>query len=102
MQRIRPGFTTRARCLVAGGLTAAICGLLFGETDLVRAGCLVVAVPVVAAIIVNRSQVTIASRRGVSHARAAAGSEVVIQLTVTNRSLLPTGALMLEDRKSVV
>src|SRR6266700_116742 len=98
MQRIRPGFTTRARCLVAGGLTAAICGLLFGETDLVRAGCLVVAVPVVAAIIVNRSQVTIASRRGVSHARAAAGSEVVIQLTVTNRSLLPTGALMLEDR----
>src|SRR6266540_7033717 len=75
-----------------------ICGLLFGETDLVRAGCLVVAVPVVAAIIVNRSQVTIASRRGVSHARAAAGSEVVIQLTVTNRSLLPTGALMLEDR----
>ena len=98
MRRIRPGFTTRARCLIAGGLTAALCGLLFGEVDLIRAGSLVVAVPIVAAIVVNRSQVTIASRRGVSHGRAAAGSEVVIQLTVTNRSLLSTGALMLEDR----
>jgi uncharacterized protein (DUF58 family) len=98
MRRIRPGFTTRARCLIAGGITAALCGLLFGEVDLIRAGCLVVAIPVVAAIIVHRSQVTIASRRGVSHARAQAGSEVVIQLTVTNRSLIPTGSLMLEDR----
>jgi uncharacterized protein (DUF58 family) len=98
MRRIRPGFTTRARCLVAGGITAVLCGLLFGEVDLVRAGSLLVAVPVVAAIIVHRSQVTIASRRGVSQARAQAGSEVILQLTVTNRSLIPTGALMLEDR----
>ena len=43
MRRIRPGFTTRARCLIAGGITAALCGLLFGEVDLIRAGCLVVA-----------------------------------------------------------
>lgn len=98
MPQIRPGFTTRARCLVAGGVTAALCGLLFGEVDLIRAGCLVVAVPIVAAVIVHRSQVTIASRRGVSHARAHAGTEVTIQLTVTNRSLIPTGSLMLEDR----
>jgi uncharacterized protein (DUF58 family) len=98
MRGFRPGFTTRARCLVAGGATAALCGLLFGEVDLIRAGCLVVAVPLVAAIVVHRSQVTIASRRGVSQARAPAGSEVVVQLTVTNRSLIPTGALMLEDR----
>jgi uncharacterized protein (DUF58 family) len=98
MPHVRPGFTTRARCLVAGGVTAALCGLLFGEVDLIRAGCLVVAVPIVAAVIVHRSQVTIASRRGVSHTRANAGTEVTIQLTVTNRSLIPTGSLMLEDR----
>jgi uncharacterized protein (DUF58 family) len=98
MPHLRPGFTTRARCLVAGGVTAALCGLLFGEVDLIRAGCLVVAVPIVAAVIVHRSQVTIASRRGVSHARANAGTEVTIQITVTNRSLIPTGSLMLEDR----
>lgn len=98
MQRLHLGFTTRARCLLAGGITAALCGLLFGEVNLIRAGCLVAAVPLVAAVVVHRSQVTIASRRGVSHARAAAGTEVVVQLTVTNRSVLPTGALMLEDR----
>jgi uncharacterized protein (DUF58 family) len=98
MRGFRAGFTTRARCLIAGGVTAALCGLLFGEIDLIRAGCLVVAVPLVAAVVVHRSQVTIASRRGVSQARAPAGTEVVVQLTVTNRSVLPTGALMLEDR----
>lgn len=98
MRRLRAGFTTRARCLLAGGVTAALCGMLFGEVDLVRAGCLVVAVPIVAAIVVNRSQVTIASRRGADPSRVAVGGELAVQLTVTNRSVLPSGALMLEDR----
>jgi len=94
----RLGFTTRARCLLAGGITAALCGVLFGAVDLVRAGCLVVAVPIVAAVVVNRSQVTIASRRAADPARSTVGEDVGVQLTVTNRALLPTGALMLEDR----
>ncbi len=98
MRWLRPGFTTRARCLLAGGLTAALFGVLFGEVDLVRAGCLVVAVPIVAAIVVNRSQVTIASRRSAEPARVPVGSNLGVQLTVTNRSVLPSGSLMLEDR----
>jgi uncharacterized protein (DUF58 family) len=49
-------------------------------------------------VVAHRAQVTIASRRGVSQGRAPAGTEVVVQLTVTNRSLIPTGPLMLEDR----
>jgi uncharacterized protein (DUF58 family) len=91
------GFTTRACCLLAAGGTAAICGLLLGETDLVRAGGFAVAVPLVASIVVRRSQVNIASRRSVDPVRASAGSAVTVSLTVTNRSLLPTGTLMMED-----
>lgn len=97
MRRIGDSFTTRARCLLAGGATATLCGMLFGATDLVRAGLFVVAVPLVAALVVNRSQVTIASRRSVTPTRVAVGESVEVQLTVSNRAVLPIGSLMLED-----
>ena len=91
------GFTTRACCLLAAGFTAAICGLLLGETDLVRAGGFAVAIPIAANVVVRRSQVNIASRRAVDPVRAEAGTPIAVSLTVTNRSLLPTGTLMMED-----
>jgi uncharacterized protein (DUF58 family) len=98
VRRLSTGFTTRASCLLAAGLTALVCGMVLGVTDLVRAGSLAIAVPVVAAIVVHRARVTIASRRNADPVRASLGSQVVIHLTVTNRSVLPSGALMLEDR----
>jgi uncharacterized protein (DUF58 family) len=97
-QQLRAGFTTRGRCLLAAGLTALVCGLLFGSVDLARAGTLVLAAPIVASLVVNRSQLTIASRRSVTPPRSTLGTDVSIALTVTNRSVLPTGPLMLEDR----
>ena len=100
-QQLRAGFTTRGRCLLAAGLTALVCGLLFGSVDLARAGTLVLAAPIVAALVVNRSQLTIASRRSVTPPRSTLGTDVSVALTVTNRSVLPTGPLMLEDRLPV-
>jgi uncharacterized protein (DUF58 family) len=96
--RIGAGFTTRASCLVAAGATALVCGLLLGELDLVRAGVLALAIPVVASLVVYRSRVRIANRRGVEPVQAAAGSSVTMHLTITNRSVLPTGSLLLEDQ----
>ncbi len=98
MRRILGHFTTRARCLLAGGAAAILFGLVFGSTDLVRAGGLLVLVPFVAYLVVSRSQVTIASRRALDPARTTVGGDVEVQLTVSNRSALPVGALMLEDR----
>ena len=100
-QQLRAGFTTRGRCLLAAGLTALVCGLLFGSVDLARAGTLVLAAPIVASLVVNRSQLTIASRRSVTPPRSTLGTDVSVALTVTNRSVLPTGPLMLEDRLPV-
>jgi len=94
----RHGFTTRASCLIAAGVTAMLCGLLLGERDLVRAGVLAAAVPLVAALVVRRSQLRIANRRAIEPSRASAGEPVTVHLTITNRSALPTGSLMLEDR----
>jgi uncharacterized protein (DUF58 family) len=94
----RTGFTTRASCLLAAGLTAVACGLLLGEVDLVRAGVLAAAVPGIAAVIVQRSRVQIANRRSVEPKQAAAGDSVTVNLVISNRSRLRTGTLMLEDQ----
>jgi len=94
----RTGFTTRASCLLAAGITAVLCGLLLGETDLVRAGVLAAAVPCVAGLIVRRAQVQIANRRSVEPVRAAAGEAVTVNLVISNRSVLRTGTLLLEDQ----
>jgi len=96
--RRRSGFTNRANCLLAAGITAVLCGLLFGEIDLVRAGVLAAAVPCVAGLIVRRAQVQIANRRSVEPPRASAGEAVTVNLVITNRSVLRTGTLLLEDQ----
>jgi uncharacterized protein (DUF58 family) len=94
----RAGFTTRASCLLAAGVTSIVCGLLLGVVDLVRAGVLAAAIPCVAALIVQRSRVQIANRRTVEPRRASAGESVTVHLVITNRSRLRTGTLMLEDQ----
>ncbi len=75
-----------------------MCGFLLGIVDLARAGVLAVAVPLLAVLIVVRSRVRIANRRQVEPRRAVSGDTVTVHLTITNRSLLPTGSLMLEDQ----
>jgi uncharacterized protein (DUF58 family) len=98
MGRSHTAFTTRASCLIAAGCTAIACGLLLGIVDLARAGVLALAVPLLSALVVLRSQVQIANRRSAEPPHAVAGDTVVVNLTISNRSLLPMGALMLEDQ----
>lgn len=93
----RSGLTTRATCLLAAGITALLCGVLFGEQDLVRAGLFAAAIPGVAALFAHRSQLRIDDRRSIEPVDAHAGEKVSVALTITNKSVLPTGALMLED-----
>lgn len=99
--RSRTTFTTRASCLIAAGCTAIACGLLLGIVDLARAGVLALAVPLLSALVVLRSQVQLANRRTAEPPRAVAGDTVVVNLTISNRSLLPIGSLMLEDQLPV-
>ena len=92
------GFTTRATCLLAAGATALLCGVLLGQVDLTRAGVLALAVPLFSAVVVQRSRVLIANRRRVEPEHASSGDDVLVHLTITNRSRLGSGALMLEDQ----
>jgi uncharacterized protein (DUF58 family) len=83
---------------MAAGITALLCGIALGETDLVRVGVLLLAVPLAAALVVRRARVSLASRREIRPPQASAGEAVLVGLDVTNRSVLRTGALMLEDQ----
>ena len=98
MRGRRAGFTTRASCLLAAGVTAMLCGLVLGEIDLLRAGVLAAAIPCAAALLVHRARVQVANRRSLDPQQAVAGDSVTVNLTITNRARLPTGALMLEDK----
>jgi uncharacterized protein (DUF58 family) len=75
-----------------------LCGLLLGVVDLVRAGVFALAIPIASALVVYRSRVRISNRRSADPNRASAGDAVAIHLAITNRSVLRTGALMLEDQ----
>jgi uncharacterized protein (DUF58 family) len=94
----RSGFTTRASCLLAAGITAILCGLVLGELDLIRAGVLAAAIPCAAALVVQRSRVRIGNRRSIEPSRVSAGEAVSIHLVISNKSLLRTGTLMVEDQ----
>lgn len=83
---------------MAAGATALLCGMVLGVVDLVRAGVLALAVPAVSALVVLRSRVLLANRRSVEPMRTQSGGTVIVHLTLTNRSLLRVGPLMLEDQ----
>lgn len=95
-------FTGRARSLIAAGFSAALCGFALGERDLIRVGFLLVALPVMGALIVGRARATIETSRSVSQQRAAVGAAVEVTLRVTNTGLFHVAGVMLEDRLPAV
>ena len=48
------GLTTRGRCLLAAGLALALCAVVLGQRDLLRAAVFLVALPLAALAIVSR------------------------------------------------
>jgi uncharacterized protein (DUF58 family) len=94
----RWGLTLRASCLLAAGFTALICGIAVGATDLVRAGALVLALPILTLLVVRRARLMLFNTRRIEPEQIDAGQSAIVHLTLRNNSRLPTGALMLEDR----
>jgi uncharacterized protein (DUF58 family) len=93
----RLGLTLRASCLLAAGVTALICGVAVGATDLVRAGALVIALPILTVVVVHRSRLMLVTSRRIEPEQIDAGHSAIVHLTLHNNSRLPTGPLMLED-----
>jgi uncharacterized protein (DUF58 family) len=98
MRKSLNALTTRGRSFVAAGLTAIVCAFILGESDLLRAGVLVLAMPVLSSLAVSRTRYRLACARRLGPSRLPAGHEARVDLRLENVSRLPTGLLLVEDR----
>ncbi|HEY3004474.1 MAG TPA: DUF58 domain-containing protein [Kribbellaceae bacterium] len=92
------GLTTRGRAFVAAGATASVCSLLLGQKDLLRVGILLVALPVVSALVVGRTRLRLSVRRSLNPVDVPVGTPATVDLALTNQGRMPAGLLLLEDR----
>ncbi|SNS20553.1 Uncharacterized conserved protein, DUF58 family, contains vWF domain [Actinomadura meyerae] len=98
VRRALAGLTTRGRSFVAAGATAIVCAVVLGERDLLRAGVLVLVLPLLCMIAVSRTRYRLACARRLEPARLPVGRESRVDLRLENVSRLPSGLLMVEDR----
>lgn len=98
MRRALAGLTTRGRSFVAAGATAVACAFALGERDLLRAGVLVLVLPLLCTLAVARTRYRLACARRLAPPRVQVGQESRVDLRLENVSRLPSGLLMVEDR----
>ncbi|MEU4832760.1 DUF58 domain-containing protein [Streptosporangium sp. NPDC023615] len=89
--------TARGRSFLASGVAALLCAFFLGEHDLLRIGVLVVALPLLAAMVVARTRYRLSCARRLDPPRSEVGSEATVTLRLENVTRLPTGLLMIED-----
>jgi len=92
------GLTTRGRSFVAAGVALLLASAITGEKDLLRIAVLVLALPVLSAVVVARTRYRLSSGRRLGSPRTAAGQESTVTLRLDNISRLPTGLLLVEDK----
>ncbi len=98
MREALASLTLRGRAFLAAGITAVACAVVLGQPMLTRVGVLVVAVPLITALVVGRGRYRLALVRVVSPELVSAGQPARVELNLTNDGRTPTGALMLEEQ----
>ncbi|MQY02330.1 DUF58 domain-containing protein [Actinomadura macrotermitis] len=98
MRRALAGLTTRGRSFVAAGATAIVCAFVLGERDLLRAGVLILVLPLLCTLAVSRTRYRLACARRLEPSRLPAGHEARVDLRLENVSRMPSGLLMVEDQ----
>jgi uncharacterized protein (DUF58 family) len=75
-----------------------IASAITSQKDLLRIAVLLIALPLVSAVVVARTRYRLSSGRRLSSPRTAAGQDSAVTLRLDNISRLPTGLLLVEDR----
>jgi hypothetical protein len=94
------GLTTRGKSFLACAITIALAALAFGEKDLLRVAVLIGLLPLLAAWYVGRTRYKLACTRSLEPQRTQVGATARVVLRLQNLSALPTGTLLLEDRRT--
>jgi Uncharacterized conserved protein (some members contain a von Willebrand factor type A (vWA) domain) len=89
------GLTTRGRCLVAGGIATAACGLVLDERDLLRIGAFVGLLPLLAVLFAARVRRVVVVTRMIDPPRLPVGGDAQVVLGLRGPTLV--GALRLID-----
>ncbi|GAB3768297.1 uncharacterized protein (DUF58 family) [Nocardioides ginsengisegetis] len=97
MREALAGLTVRGRAFIAAGITAIVCAIVLGQPALTRVGVLVLALPLVTAVVLSRSRYKLALVRTVTPQLVAAGQPARVNLALTNEGRTPSGVLLLED-----
>lgn len=97
LQASLAGLTTRGRCLLAAGVALALCSVLLGQRDLLRAAVFLLALPLAAAWLVSRTRYRLSCVRSLDPPRVEAGRRSTVRLRLDNVSRLPSGVLLMED-----
>jgi uncharacterized protein (DUF58 family) len=98
MRAALSGLTTRGRSFLAAGLAACLCGLVLGETDLLRVGVFLCVLPFATAVLVARTRYRLSCVRRIEPQRVPVGEPAQVVLRLENLSRVPSGVLLLEDR----
>jgi uncharacterized protein (DUF58 family) len=93
---LRGGLTTRGRCTLAAGLAAVLGAVLLDERDLLRIAAFTVMLPLLAALVVGRTQVRLQATREPGPPRLPVGSDCQVQLVVQSTGRC-SSRLLLED-----
>lgn len=89
------GFTTRGRCLLAGGIATAACSIVLNERDLLRIGVFVAMLPLLGWLLAARTKRALRVSRVITPDRLPVGSDASVELRLRGTALL--GALRLVD-----
>ncbi|GII88698.1 membrane protein [Sphaerisporangium siamense] len=89
--------TSRGRSFLASGVAALLCAVALGEHDLLRVSVLVIALPLLSAMVVARTRYRLSCARRLYPARVPVGTDSTVTLRLENVTRLPTGLLLIED-----
>jgi uncharacterized protein (DUF58 family) len=90
--------TVRGRCLVAGGITLLLLGMVLGERALTQMAVFVLALPLLSAALVARERFRVTSRRLVTPARVPRGADADVVLEVANADRHTGGLWVLSEQ----
>lgn len=90
--------TTRGRAFLSAGITCVVCVLILGQKDLLRVGLLLLALPLITAIVTARLRFILSCQRTVVPARVAAGDQAVVSIRLDNPGRIATGLILVEDQ----
>ena len=97
MRRLGEVLTTRGRAFCSAGLTLVVCGYVLGFRDLTRVGVLLLALPLIAALLSRRRPPGIVVTRACDPAQVSAGDPTVVTTTVANVGRRSTPLMLAEE-----